>query len=202
MSDVSDLGRPLGAVRLEHLALSWRGCVSCGLSLSRTQVVFYRGSPNASLVVVGDAPGLDDDLQGRPFAGMIGRVLDGLFAEAKIVSDDIGYLHMVGCRAPSYRLPLASELKACAPRTLDMIKTVDPAVLLLLGKTAASLAKVTSIGPWRGMPITCEIAGKLRCAIVSYHPAYLLRQPGENMRKQMIFDFRVAFALARKDAEP
>lgn len=188
--------------RLEQLALSWRSCTDCALARSRTLVVFHRGNPDARIAIIGDAPGQEEDSRGIPFVGVVGKVLDSLLSEAKVAFDDVCYLNMVGCRAPAYRAPLAPELVACSPRTVAMIRAVDPVVLLLLGRTAASLAKVTSIGPWRGMPTSAEVGGKRYRAVVSYHPSFLIREHGDlKIRQQMVFDIKVAHAISQEEGE-
>jgi DNA polymerase len=187
--------------RLEQLALSWRSCTDCALSGSRQRVVFYRGNPSASIAIVGEAPGHEEDVRGIPFVGPAGKVIDGLLREAKVSFDDVCFVNMVGCRPPGNRAPKRAELVACEPRTLDMLRTVDPAVVLMLGLTAAKLAGVTSIGPWRGMPVRVELGKQRSCrGVVTYHPSFLLRQGNSaRVRRHMLSDIKVARAIARKD---
>lgn len=187
--------------RLEQLALSWRSCTDCALSRSRERVVFYRGNPNASLAIVGEAPGHEEDVRGVPFVGPAGKVIDSLLLDAKVSFDDVCFVNMVGCRPPANRAPKRDELAACAPRTLDMIRTIDPAAVLMLGLTAAKLASVTSIGPWRGMPVQVELGKQRSCrGVVTYHPSFLLRQGNSaRIRRHMLSDIKVVRAIARKD---
>jgi len=188
--------------RLEQLSLSWRSCTDCALSHSRSRVVFYRGNPDARMAIVGDAPGREEDVRGVPFVGPAGKLLDGLLVEAKVSFDDVCFVNMVGCRAPAGRMPKRDELAACRPRTLDMLRTVNPVVVLMLGLTAAAkLAGVTSIGPWRGMPVAVELGLQRSCrGVVTYHPSFLLRQSNSpKVRRCMLSDIRVARAISRKD---
>ena len=185
--------------RLEQLAASWRGCTDCALSSGRTNVVFYRGDPDARIVVIGEAPGHDEDTRGLPFVGRAGRALDGLLRGAGLdPRSDVFIMNMVGCRPPGNRVPKREELSACRPRTEYMIKMVDPAILLLLGTTAAKLAAITSIGPWRGTPVEVELPTKTYKAIPTYHPSFLLRQGNSpKLQRKIISDIKVARALAR-----
>lgn len=190
--------------RLEQLALSWRSCVDCALSRSRSRVVFYRGNPNARIAIVGDAPGHEEDVRGVPFVGPAGKVIDSLLLEAKVPFDDVCFLNVTGCRTPANRAPKREEIDACAPRTIDMLRTIDPMAILMLGLTAAKkLAGVTSIGPWRGMPVQVEL-GNLTCrGVVTYHPSFLLRQGNSaRIRRHMISDIKVACALAHASKGP
>lgn len=189
------------ARHLEQLALSWRSCVDCALSRSRQRVVFYRGSVSASIVLVGEAPGAEEDERGVPFVGPSGRAINGLLLEAKVPFDDVCFVNMVGCRPPSNRKPAREELLACSPRTLDMIRAIEPRVLIMLGLTAAKLAAVPAIGPWRGQPVRVELGKGLSCrGIVTYHPSYLLREGNApKIHRRMLSDIKVARAIARRD---
>lgn len=186
-------------MRLDQLALSWGGCVSCELSRSRQCVVFHRGNPNAAIAIVGDAPGRAEEARGVPFAGQAGKVIDALLIEAKVSFADVCFLNMIGCRTPGGRAPQRNELKACEPRTLDMLRTIDPAVVLMVGLVAArGLSEVTSIGPWRGTPVTVSLgACKTTRGVVTYHPAFLANATDSTkVHRQMLSDVKVARAIA------
>jgi uracil-DNA glycosylase family 4 len=184
--------------RLEQLAMPWVGCVDCALCHSRSRVVFYRGNASATIAIVGDAPGREEDVRGLPSIGPAGKLLDEILLEAKVSFDDVCYLNMVGCRPPSDRAPKHEELVACEPRTLAMLRVINPAVVIMLGIAAAKLASVTSIGPWRGMPIRINLGFEGTCrGIVTHHPAFVLRHPDmPNLRRQMLSDIKVARSLA------
>jgi uracil-DNA glycosylase family 4 len=110
------------------------------------------------------------------------------------------FVNMVGCRTPLGQSPRREELAACLPRTLEMLRTIDPAVVLMLGLTAASLASVTSIGPWRGMPVEVSLGKQRSCrGVVTYHPSFLLQTNSARVRRHMLSDIKVARAIARKD---
>lgn len=201
MTDTTELGTSRARRRLDQLSLSWRSCTDCALSRTRSRVVSYRGNPDASIVLVGEAPGQEEDTRGVPFVGPAGRVINGLLLEAKVSFDGVAFVNMVGCRPPANRKPAREELVACEPRTLDMIRTIDPVVVIMLGLTAAKLASVPSIGPWRGMPVRVELGRGRSCrGVVTYHPSYLLRQGNDpRIRRRMLSDIKVARAIARRD---
>lgn len=204
MTDVAELGltpSERARRRLEVVSLSWRSCTDCALSRSRSHVVSYRGEPNASIVLVGEAPGQEEDSRGVPFVGPAGRVINSLLHEAKVSFGDVAFVNMVGCRPPANRKPLREELIACEPRTLDMIRTMNPVVVIMLGLTAAKLAVVPSIGPWRGKPVRVELGRQRSCrGVVTYHPSYLMRQGNDpRIRRRMLSDIKVARAIARRD---
>lgn len=191
--------------KLEQISLSWRSCTDCALSRSRQHVVFYRGNPDGPIALVGEAPGQEEDLRGVPFVGPAGRVINALLLEAKVSFEDVCFLNMVGCRPPSNRVPAREELLACEPRTLAMLRVIDPRVVIMLGKTAAArLAAIPAIGPWRGMPVTVELGKQRQCrGVVTYHPSFLMRQGNSvAIRRRMISDIKVARAIARKDKTP
>jgi DNA polymerase len=193
--------------QLAQLALSWAGCTSCGLCTMRSRVVFHRGNPSGSIAIVGDAPGREEDARGLPFVGPAGKLLDEMLAAAKVSFDDVCYLNLIGCRTPYDRAPNREEIGPCLARTLGMLRAIDPAVVIMLGLTAANtLAHVTSVGPWRGMPVEVELDRGRSCrGIVTYHPRFLLQHSGHRLaalRRNMLSDLKVARALAstRKDS--
>lgn len=184
--------------RLEQLVQGWKSCTDCSLAIGRTKVVFYRGNPEARLLIIGEAPGADEDSRGKPFVGRAGHALDDLLIKAGLnPAEDVFVMNRIGCRPPGNRVPKTNELKACSPRTDYMIKTVDPGVILLLGLTAAKLAGVTSVGPWRGQPVEVELNGSVYRAVVTYHPSFLLRQGNSSkLARRMISDIKVARAIS------
>jgi len=198
------LGQSRKKVRLDQLAEGWKGCTDCGLAVGRSKVVFYRGNPDAQLLIIGEAPGADEDARGKPFVGKAGHALDDLLQRAGVDPDeDVLIMNRIGCRPPNNRVPKREELKACEPRTNYMIATVDPGAILLLGLTAAKLAGVTSVGPWRGQPVEVELRTKTYIGIVTYHPSFLLRQGNSpKLQRRIISDIKVARALARKGDRP
>jgi DNA polymerase len=152
-------------------------CSRCKLHrLGRKQVVFGVGNPNADLMFVGEGPGADEDLQGEPFVGRAGQLLTKIIEAINLRRQDVYIANVVKCRPPQNRNPEPDEVEQCEPFLFRQIEAIKPKVIVALGKFAAqSLLRTTE-------PIT-RIRGrefKYRDAILipTYHPAYLLRNPG------------------------
>jgi len=192
--------------KLEHLDVHeryWKHCGRCELCMDRKQVVNWRGSPDAKLFVIGEAPGRDEDEIGSPFVGKAGRKLDELFYKAGLQpNEDVFIANVIGCRPPNNRLPRVSEVKQCRERLAWLLLIVKPTALLLLGGTAAlRIAGITAISKWQGCPTTVEIAqGRVIMqypAIATFHPSYLVRI-GDNaeIKKKMISTIKKAKEMA------
>lgn len=150
-------------------------CTACRLAEGRNNVVFGVGDPAAELMVVGEAPGQDEDRKGEPFVGQAGKLLDLLLMTAGFPRDSVYICNVLKCRPPNNRNPLPDEVDACASFLRGQLEMIAPKVLLAVGKFAAQslLQTEESIGrlrgtvhSFRGTPV-----------IVTYHPAYLLRSP-------------------------
>jgi uracil-DNA glycosylase family 4 len=156
-----------------------KACVRCPLSGGRTQVVFGVGSPSADLMFVGEAPGQQEDLQGEPFVGRSGQLLDRLVLEEMGLTRDRFYIaNTVKCRPPGNRDPEAAEIAACRPWLETQVDLIDPKVVVTLGNFAAKLLLGTTEG------IT-KLRGKAYpfrrgMLVPTYHPAAVLRSPGLN----------------------
>ena len=163
---------------MQQLASACAACRRCGLADGRLQVVVGRGNPRARLLLIGEAPGAQEDLEGLPFVGRSGQLLDRLLQSAGIDSNRDTYIcNVVKCRPPDNRKPSAAELAACRPWLEQQIALLDAPLVLLVGATALQgvlgiKGGITSLRgqwrPWQGrwlMPIL--------------HPSYLLRNPSE-----------------------
>ena len=163
---------------LQQLASACAACRRCGLANGRIQVVVGRGNPRARLLLIGEAPGAQEDLEGLPFVGRSGQLLDRLLQSAGIDSNRDAYIcNVVKCRPPDNRKPSAAELAACRPWLEQQIALVDAPLVVLVGASALQgvlgiKGGITSLRgqwrPWQGrwlMPIL--------------HPSYLLRNPSE-----------------------
>jgi DNA polymerase len=163
---------------LQQLASACAACRRCGLANGRQQVVVGRGNPRARLLLIGEAPGAQEDLEGLPFVGRSGQLLDRLLQSAGIDSNRDAYIcNVVKCRPPDNRKPSAAELAACRPWLEQQIALVDAPLVVLVGASALQgvlgiKGGITSLRgqwrPWQGrwlMPIL--------------HPSYLLRNPSE-----------------------
>jgi uracil-DNA glycosylase len=113
-----------------------RRCTKCPLSLNRTSAVPGEGPPDAAVVIIGEGPGRNEDLQGRPFVGAAGKQLDGLLREAGLVRDDVYITNVVKCRPPENRRPTEAEAEACRPYLERQIALLRPTVVVLLGDSA------------------------------------------------------------------
>ena len=151
-------------------------CHKCSLGGSRTNFVFGVGDKNASLMLVGEAPGENEDLKGEPFVGRAGKLLDKiLFAINRTRNDDVYICNVIKCRPPNNRDPLTSEVKECEPYLIHQINLIRPKLIVALGRIAGkTLLNVDNslksmrgeIHNYHGTPL-----------IVTYHPAALLRNP-------------------------
>lgn len=162
----------LGQVR--EVAL---GCTRCRLSETRTQVVFSDGVPDPRVVVLGEAPGQNEDETGLPFVGAAGRLLDLLLASVGISRKENAYIcNVLKCRPPGNRNPLPDEIACCAPYLKSQLAMVRPEVILAVGTFAAHwvTGEERPLGKLRGSVYSYEGIP----AVVTYHPAALLRNSG------------------------
>jgi uracil-DNA glycosylase len=176
LAQVSAAAAAGAAARLQVLHDAATACVRCGLHATRSTVVFGEGDPAAEVVVVGEAPGQEEDRTGRPFVGRAGRLLDLLLMTAGFPREKVYICNVLKCRPPNNRDPLADEVAACTSTLLHgQLEAIAPRVLLAVGKFAAQalLSSEESIGRLRG--VTHTYMGTP--LIVTYHPAYLLRSP-------------------------
>lgn len=161
---------------LPVLAAHAQGCTRCRLSESRTTVVFGEGAATADVVVVGEAPGQEEDRTGRPFVGRAGKLLDLLLLSAGYPRETVYICNVLKCRPPNNRNPLADEVTVCTTSWLHaQLEAIAPKVVIAVGKFAAQTlcAREESIGRLRGR--IHEYRGTP--LIATYHPAYLLRSP-------------------------
>ena len=175
---------------LKQLFASMVCCTRCELAEGRTQVVLGIGSPSASLMFVGEAPGQKEDEAGRPFVGNAGKLLDRLLAENKIARDDVFITNIVACRPPKNRTPRTREVRAHAPWIEQQLRLVQPEVVVTLGRIALTYflpkAKVTEI---RGKPQRMQ-HGELEFMLLpTFHPSAVLRDY-EVMYPKIQSDFR------------
>lgn len=161
---------------LEELRREASGCRRCGLAAKRKTVVFGEGNPSAHLMLVGEGPGAEEDLQGRPFVGPAGQLLDRALAAAGVPRETVYIGNVVKCRPPGNRVPTPEEAQACLPWLRRQVEIVRPRVMLLLGATALRyLAGLEGITRHRGKWV--EVWGIP--ALPTYHPAALLRDPAK-----------------------
>jgi len=170
-----------GGLGWEALQDAVRECRRCGLCGTRTQTVFGVGDRNARLMVVGEAPGADEDRQGEPFVGRAGQLLTAVLRAAGFARADVYIANILKCRPPNNRDPQPTEVAECLPYLLRQVELVDPALILCVGRVAAQnlLGTDVTIGRLRGSVHRLPTG---RPVVVTYHPAYLLRSPGEKRK--------------------
>ncbi len=161
---------------LEQLKHHCLVCQRCQLAAGRTHVVVGRGNPKAKILIIGEGPGEQEDLQGLPFVGKSGQLLDKILASVGLDPERDTYIcNAVKCRPPNNRVPTPEEIEACRPYLLEQIRLVDPAIILLTGATSVR----SLLGEKRGIT---KIRGEWiqwqgRWCMPIFHPAYLLRNP-------------------------
>jgi uracil-DNA glycosylase family 4 len=171
-----------GADVWESLAGQVRVCTRCELHRSRTQTVFGVGRRDAELLVIGEAPGADEDRQGEPFVGRAGQLLNEMLRAIGLPRKDVYIANILKCRPPGNRDPQPEEASACTPYLRQQIGLVRPRAILAVGRIAAQwlLQSDSPIGRLRGRVFPYGEAGTP--LIVTYHPAYLLRSPMEKAK--------------------
>lgn len=181
MSDQLHITPPLKWKSVTEVESSARACTDCELCQSRENVVFSRGNPNAKLMVIGEAPGRNDDQEGVPFAGRAGKLLDKIFAAADIdVTNDIYICNVVKCRPPNNRPPQKREIQTCEQYLKAQLELIRPRLILLAGATAveAILHVKDPISRIRGTWFDCEFGAKV---MPVFHPSYLLRNDSKEV---------------------
>lgn len=175
--------------RLEAAAAS---CVECELAQGRTQVVWGSGSPTARIVLVGEAPGKNEDLGGAPFVGAAGKVLDGVLAEVGLSREDLYICNTVKCRPPGNRNPSPVEVRTCAHWLDSQIDAISPSVIVALGAVAcARLLETTQpMGAVRGQ--VRSLGGRI--VVPTYHPAAVIYD--RTKRPLLVEDFVTVRALS------
>jgi DNA polymerase len=182
------LKTPAEALRAQEAAL--QGCRRCKLCEARNSIVFGSGNPQADLVVIGEGPGADEDAQGLPFVGRAGQLLTKMLDAVKLSRDEVYICNTVKCRPPSNRNPEADELAACAPFLAEQFGVIQPKVILSLGSVAtqALLRTKEPIGKLRGRMHQYGNA----VLIPTFHPAFLLRNPGQDYKRMAFEDLKLA----------
>lgn len=150
-------------------------CMECPLGATRTKFVFGSGNPDADIMIIGEAPGADEDAQGLPFVGAAGQLLTKILAAIGISREEVYIANILKCRPPGNRTPEKSETDKCEPYLWKQIELIKPRFILAVGLTAANTLLKTSnkMGEIRGKTFDYHGATML----ITYHPAALLRNP-------------------------
>jgi DNA polymerase len=170
-----------------------QGCQRCKLCSSRSTVVFGSGNPRARLMVIGEGPGEEEDRQGKPFVGRAGQLLTRMLAARGVELDrerDCYIANVVKCRPERNRNPEPDEVAACNPFLMAQIDAIQPAVILALGNFAAQ----TLLGTKEGISKLRGKAYAYRTGVLvpTFHPAFLLRNPGESYKRMAWDDLKLA----------
>jgi len=167
---------------LADLTAEVAACTRCELHTQRTQTVFGTGDPDADLLIIGEAPGADEDRRGEPFVGRAGQLLNSMLHAIGIAREKAYIANILKCRPPGNRDPKPEEVAMCGDYLAAQVELIAPKAILALGRVAAQnlLDESTPIGKMRGRRYTYghrEIP-----VVVTYHPAYLLRSPREKRK--------------------
>jgi len=162
---------------LDQLYAPYQKCIKCPLgSQGRTHIVFGEGCPDATIFFIGEAPGVQEDKQGKPFIGKAGKILNKALEHVNLSRENVFISNIVKCRPPGNRKPLLSEIKTCKNLILiQQIHIVNPKIIFVLGATALEglLEKKIKISLLRGKSI--DFNGII--IVPTYHPAYIARNP-------------------------
>ncbi len=172
--------------QLEELKKTCLGCNLCQLRGGCARVVFGDGNNRARLMLIGEAPGADEDRVGLPFVGRAGQLLDRILAAAEIDREKIFITNVVKCRPPGNRLPLQPEVEACLPYLKKQIELINPQIIVCLGALATKTLIKKSAAITRDRGKWHNIDGRL--VIATFHPAALLRDPSRE--KDVWEDFK------------
>ena len=170
-------GESIGALDWEALEARVASCTRCALHAGRTRTVFGVGNRSADWLIIGEAPGAEEDRRGEPFVGRAGKLLDAMLAALGYARHQVYIANVVKCRPPENRDPRPEEAASCAPYLDRQIELLGPKIILAVGRVAAQrlLAADTPVGRLRGRVHHYGPAGIP--LVVTWHPAYLLRRP-------------------------
>ena len=170
------------ALTWEELECEVKNCTCCDLYKSRNNVVFGVGDRHAKVMFIGEAPGANEDLQGEPFVGRAGMLLNSMLLSIQLKRDKIYIANILKCRPPENRDPSPAEVKECTKHLQQQIAIIKPRVLVAVGKIAAHFLLNTdeAMGKLRGQVFS--YGEQETPLLVTYHPAYLLRSPREKSK--------------------
>jgi uracil-DNA glycosylase family 4 len=183
--------RPDPAKALAEQEKALQGCTLCKLCQSRTNIAFGSGSPRARLMVIGEGPGEEEDKQGKPFVGRAGQLLTKMLESVGFDRERDAYIaNVVKCRPERNRNPEPDEVSACNPFLMAQIDTIRPAVILALGNFAAQTLLSTREGITKLRGRVYEYRDSV--LVPTFHPAFLLRNPGPEFRRMAWDDLKLA----------
>ncbi len=193
---------------LEAVASEVRGCTRCRLHETRTMAVPGEGSPDTEVVFVGEAPGFNEDRQGRPFVGRAGDLLQKFLGTLEWTRDEVFITNIVKCRPPDNRDPEPDEIAACAPYLTRQLEVLDPALIVTLGRhSLGRFMPGERISQAHGTvrPVDPESGASRALALALYHPAAALRSPdvaSQSFEDVASIPAALIDARARREAAP
>ncbi len=173
------------AVPLNQLEGQVAACQACELCEGRHNVVFGEGNPSAGIMLIGEGPGRYDDVQGRPFVGPTGAMLDELLQTAQLKREEVYVANVLKCRTPGNRNPTAAEIQACAPWLRTQVQTVNPWLLITMGNFATQFILKTDAGITHLRGVVRQTGRFL--VVPVYHPAAALHNP--QLKQTLVTDF-------------
>jgi DNA polymerase len=180
----------------EALRIEVAGCTRCALHAGRSQTVFGVGQHDAQWMVIGEAPGAEEDARGEPFVGRAGQLLNAMLRAIGLARESVYIANILKCRPPGNRDPRPEEVATCLPYLMRQVELLEPRIILAVGRIAAQslLATDAPLGRLRGQvhrfgPLAVPL-------VVTYHPAYLLRAPAE--KRKAWEDLKFAQATLRE----
>lgn len=178
---------------LDEIRAQVEQCHACSLCETRTNVVFGEGDPHARVLIVGEAPGKNEDLQGKPFVGAAGKFLDELLEVAQLKREDVFIANVLKCRPPSNRNPQAGEIEACAPFLREQTQSINPWIIVTMGNFATQFILRAGMGitHLRG---TVQQTGRFIVMPV-FHPAAAIYD--RSKRDVLLTDFKQIGAMVR-----
>ncbi len=198
---VSVKATPATTIKIQdYSTLDWQAlqqavstCQQCDLHKTRSQSVFGSGNQQANWLILGEAPGVEEDRQGLPFVGAAGQLLTNMLTAISLTRDEVYIANMLKCRPPNNRDPCAEEIAPCSAYLKRQLELLAPQIILVLGRVAAqNLLKTNEpLARLRGRVHTLEDSDIP--VVVTYHPAYLLRKPGD--KRKTWDDLKLAYSL-------
>lgn len=183
--------------RLAFVKQNVIGCTACDLCFERNRIVFGEGTPDADIMILGEAPGKSENESGRPFVGRAGNLLGKWMEEINLTREDVFIANIVKCRPPGNRTPKPDEISACISYLHQQIDIIQPKVIVLLGAVALkSLFRDDSLGisknrgkwmSYKDIPV-----------MPMYHPAFLLRQMSEKNKSAVRSDLKIIEEMVEK----
>jgi DNA polymerase len=185
--------RVAAAASLPDLEAGIQGCLACPLGAGRIRFVFGEGGGESGLMFIGEGPGRDEDLKGRPFVGKAGELLEKMLAAIGLRRDQVYIANIVKCRPPDNRTPTGPEAQQCLPYLRRQIELLKPRVIVTLGATPLRelLGVQTGITRIRGQWQRLEMLGGIP-VMPTFHPAYVLRQYTQDVRRAVWSDLVAA----------